>query len=108
MHGVGWETLRSIRTVAGYPQPTVVAEQIEPDGTFPTVAFPNPEEPGAMDLAFETARRAGAELVLANDPDDDRLAVAIPDGDAAGGVRRRSGTEGRLSPGWGPARGGVR
>lgn len=104
MHGVGWETLRSILTVAGYPQPTVVAEQIEPDGAFPTVAFPNPEEPGAMDLAFETARRADAELVLANDPDADRLAVAIPDGDAEGGWRRLSGNEVGLLLGWRAAR----
>jgi phosphomannomutase len=104
MHGVGWETLRSILTAAGYPQPTVVAEQIEPDGAFPTVAFPNPEEPGAMDLSFETARRAGAELVLANDPDADRLAVAIPDADAEGGWRRLSGNEVGLLLGWRAAR----
>ncbi len=93
MHGVGWETLRAILAAAGYPEPTVVAEQIEPDGSFPTVAFPNPEEPGAMDLAFETARAAGAELVLANDPDADRMAVAIPDASAEGGWRRLSGNE---------------
>ncbi|QEW02432.1 phospho-sugar mutase [Microbacterium lushaniae] len=93
MHGVGWETLRAILATAGYPEPTVVAEQIEPDGAFPTVAFPNPEEPGAMDLAFETARAVGAELVLANDPDADRMAVAIPDASADGGWRRLSGNE---------------
>ncbi len=60
------------------PAPTVVEAQIHPDGRFPTVAFPNPEEPGAMDLSFETARAVDAELIIANDPDADRLAVAIP------------------------------
>lgn len=100
MHGVGYETLARILETAGYPLPTVVAEQIEPDGRFPTVAFPNPEEPGAMDLAFETARAAGAEFVLANDPDADRLAVAIPDPAADGGWRRLTGNEVGLLLGW--------
>jgi phosphomannomutase len=104
MHGVGWETLQRILDTAGYPAPTVVDAQIAPDGTFPTVAFPNPEEPGAMDLAFETARAAGAELVLANDPDADRLAVAIPDGEAEGGWRRLSGNDVGLLLGWRAAR----
>ncbi|WP_292831335.1 phospho-sugar mutase [Microbacterium sp.] len=100
MHGVGYETLARVLTTAGYPLPTVVEPQIEPDGRFPTVAFPNPEEPGAMDLAFETARAAGAEFVLANDPDADRLAVAIPDPAADGGWRRLSGNEVGLLLGW--------
>ncbi|MFJ6653153.1 phospho-sugar mutase [Microbacterium sp. NPDC091313] len=100
MHGVGWETLSRILDAAGYPHPTVVAAQIAPDGAFPTVAFPNPEEPGAMDLAFETARQEGAELILANDPDADRLAVAIPDDEAEGGWRRLSGNEVGLLLGW--------
>ena len=90
MHGVGWETLSRILEVAGYPAPEPVSEQLEPDGAFPTVAFPNPEEPGAMDLAFETARAADAELVIANDPDADRLAVAVPD---AAGRRRLAATQ---------------
>jgi phosphomannomutase len=81
-----------------------VADQIAPDGRFPTVAFPNPEEPGAMDLAFETARAAGAELILANDPDADRLAVAIPDAAAPGGWRRLTGNEVGLLLGWRAAR----
>ncbi|MCM3697599.1 phospho-sugar mutase [Microbacterium oleivorans] len=104
MHGVGHETLARILETAGYPAPTVVADQIAPDGRFPTVAFPNPEEPGAMDLAFETARVAGAELILANDPDADRLAVAIPDAAAPGGWRRLTGNEVGLLLGWRAAR----
>ncbi len=104
MHGVGHETLSRILETAGYPAPTVVADQIEPDGRFPTVAFPNPEEPGAMDLSFEAARAAGAELILANDPDADRLAVAIPDAAAPGGWRRLTGNEIGLLLGWRAAR----
>ena len=104
MHGVGWETLSRIVEVAGYPAPVVVDEQIEPDGGFPTVAFPNPEEPGAMDLAFEAARSAGAELVIANDPDADRLAVALPDDQVEGGWRRLTGNEIGLLLGWRAAR----
>jgi len=104
MHGVGWETVSRVLESAGYPQPVVVEAQIQPDGRFPTVAFPNPEEPGAMDLAFETARAADAELVIANDPDADRLAVAIPDAETEGGWRRLSGNEIGLLLGWRAAR----
>ncbi|MFE6736779.1 phospho-sugar mutase [Microbacterium sp. NPDC057650] len=93
MHGVGWETFSRVVKKAGYPAPRVVEEQREPDPTFRTVSFPNPEEPGAMDLAFERARAADAEFVIANDPDADRLAVAIPDAAAAGGWRRLTGNE---------------
>ncbi|WP_347979282.1 phospho-sugar mutase [Microbacterium sp. ProA8] len=100
MHGVGWETLSRILDAAGYPAPVPVPAQLEPDGEFPTVAFPNPEEPGAMDLAFEAAREAGAELVIANDPDADRLAVALPDESAEGGWRRLTGNEVGLLLGW--------
>jgi phosphomannomutase len=85
MHGVGWQTARRVFETAGLPSPTLVSAQIEPDAAFPTVSFPNPEEPGAMDLAFETARSAGADLIDANDPDADRLAVAIPDASAEAG-----------------------
>ena len=100
MHGVGWETLRRVLETAGFDAPTLVAAQIEPDGRFPTVAFPNPEEPGAMDLSFEAARAAGADLVIANDPDADRLAIAIPDATEASGWRRLTGNEVGLLLGW--------
>ncbi len=100
LHGVGWEVSQKVFRAAGLGEPTVVAEQIAPDGAFPTVAFPNPEEPGAMDLAFATARAAGAELIIANDPDADRLAVAVPDSAAPEGWRRLSGNEVGALLGW--------
>jgi len=78
LHGVGGEVIRQVVTAAGFPEPQAVPEQAEPDPAFPTVAFPNPEEPGAIDLALELARGTGADLVLANDPDADRCAVAVP------------------------------
>ena len=78
MHGVGGATLLAAFQRAGLPTPAVVPEQQQPDGTFPTVAFPNPEEPGAMDLLMARAARSGALLALANDPDADRMAAAIP------------------------------
>lgn len=100
MHGVGWDTTRRVLEAAGFPLPTLVDAQIAPDPAFPTLAFPNPEEPGAMDLSWETAREAGAELVLANDPDADRLAVGIPDAGSPGGYRRLSGNEVGALLGW--------
>jgi len=78
MHGVGDALARRALARAGFDRVTSVAEQQHPDPDFPTVAFPNPEEKGAMDLAFALAEKQDADLVLANDPDADRLAVAVP------------------------------
>lgn len=93
MHGVGWEIFQRVLQAAGYPLPKTVDEQLQPDPAFPTVDFPNPEEPGALDLSFERARKSGAELIIAHDPDADRLAVAIPDPLRAGGWRRLTGND---------------
>jgi phosphomannomutase len=79
MHGVGTETVKLVFNQAGFSSLITVDEQCTPDPDFPTVAFPNPEEPGAIDLALKKARDFGAELVIANDPDADRCAAAIND-----------------------------
>ncbi len=79
MHGVAGALMLRAMARAGFAPPHVVAKQAEPDPDFPTVAFPNPEEPGALDLALADARRLGADLVVASDPDGDRLAVAVPE-----------------------------
>jgi phosphomannomutase len=105
MHGVGWETAHRVFLDAGLGEPIVVERQIHPDAAFPTVAFPNPEEPGAMDLTFATARETDAELVIANDPDADRLAVGIPGAD---GWERLSGNEVGALLGWRAAERGAR
>ncbi|MCX4643551.1 phospho-sugar mutase [Streptomyces sp. NPDC055059] len=81
MHGVGKDTLLAAFARAGFPEPVLVTEQADPDPDFPTVAFPNPEEPGAMDLSFAAARTADPDLIIANDPDADRCAVAVKDGE---------------------------
>ena len=93
MHGVAGRLMLEAIARAGFAPPHVVAAQADPDPDFPTVAFPNPEEPGALDLALAEARRLGADLVLASDPDGDRLAVAVPDPQASGGWRRLTGDQ---------------
>jgi phosphomannomutase len=91
MHGVGTETLESVFRKAGFPELILVTEQAKPDPDFPTVAFPNPEEPGAIDLALSKAREVSADLVIANDPDADRCAAAV--NDPNGGWRMLRGDE---------------
>jgi phosphomannomutase len=101
MHGVGFETASRVFAAAGLGEAIVVEEQRDPDAAFPTVAFPNPEEPGALDLALAKAETVEADLVVANDPDADRLAIAIPD---VAGWRRLSGNEVGALLGWAAAR----
>lgn len=93
MHGVGGAVALAALRRAGFADVHPVPEQAEPDPDFPTVAFPNPEEPGALDLALGLAREVGADLVIANDPDADRCSAAIPDPAAAGGWRQLTGDE---------------
>lgn len=81
LHGVGADLAERVADRLGFPAPVMVPEQAEPDPDFPTVRFPNPEEPGAMDLALVRTADAGADVVIANDPDADRCAVAVPDPD---------------------------
>lgn len=97
MHGVGGHTLHTVLTRAGFPEPIHVTEQFEPDPNFPTVTFPNPEEPGAMDLALEAATKHQPDIVIANDPDADRCAIAIP---TASGYRMLTGDEVGSLLGW--------
>ena len=79
MHGVGTEVLTKVFAQAGFQPPILVTEQANPDPDFPTVAFPNPEEPGAIDMSIALAKKVNADLVIANDPDADRCAAAIKD-----------------------------
>jgi phosphomannomutase len=78
LHGVGTETIKRVFAASGFSALLAVDEQAEPDGAFPTVAFPNPEEPGALDLALALAEQSKADLIIANDPDADRCSVAVP------------------------------
>jgi phosphomannomutase len=91
MHGVGTRTLLSVFDKAKFTTPILVTEQSEPDPDFPTVAFPNPEEPGAIDLAIKLATKENADLVIANDPDADRCAIAAKD--SSGNWRMLRGDE---------------
>lgn len=84
MHGVGGRLFLEAAESAGFPAPHVVPEQEQPDAAFPTVAFPNPEEPGAMDLALDLAAAIDADLVIAHDPDADRCAVGVRDREGHG------------------------
>jgi phosphomannomutase len=79
LHGVGHATVSEAFTRAGFDEPRAVDEQASPDPNFPTVTFPNPEEPGAIDLALDRARLSGCDIVIANDPDADRCAAAVVD-----------------------------
>ncbi|MGW1340053.1 phospho-sugar mutase [Kribbella sp. NPDC002412] len=93
LHGVGRSLVEDAVVRAGFAVPSVVASQADPDPDFPTVSFPNPEEPGAIDAALELARSMDADIAVANDPDADRCAVAVPDAGAAGGWRMLRGDE---------------
>jgi phosphomannomutase len=93
LHGVAGRLALRAFEQAGFSAPDVVAAQMEPDPEFPTVRFPNPEEPGTLDLALAQARRSGADLIIANDPDGDRLAVGVPDADVPGGWRILTGDQ---------------
>ncbi|HEY0470640.1 MAG TPA: phospho-sugar mutase [Kribbella sp.] len=93
LHGVGRALVEKAVQRAGFAVPAVVASQADPDPDFPTVSFPNPEEPGAIDAALDLARSEGADLAVANDPDADRCAVAVPDPAADGGWRMLRGDE---------------
>lgn len=93
MHGVGGTTVMQALDRAGFHDVHLVPDQAEPDPAFPTVAFPNPEEPGALDLAFACAREIDADVIIANDPDADRCAAAVPDSGAENGGRMLRGDE---------------
>lgn len=90
MHGVGWGTIEPLFARAGSEALITVDEQLQPNGDFPTVAFPNPEEPGALDLAMKLASDYNADLIIANDPDADRVALALP---TANGWQRLTGDQ---------------
>ena len=87
MHGVGRDQVVGVLAQAGFPPLHIVAAQADPDPDFPTVAFPNPEEPGALDLALAEAARVKPDVLIASDPDADRLGAAIPDGDGYRALR---------------------
>ncbi len=100
MHGVGGDTFLAVLEAAGLQTPALVDEQFTPDPLFPTVAFPNPEEKGALDLAFARAREVNADLIIAHDPDADRLAVALPDSSSPAGYSSLTGNQVGAILGW--------
>lgn len=100
LHGVGANLTEQAFANLGLPKLITVDEQNTPDPGFPTVAFPNPEEEGALDLAFKLARTENANLIIAHDPDADRLAIALPDADSETGYRRLTGNQLGLLLGW--------
>ncbi len=101
LHGVGGKLFMELAVKAGFPEPIKVVQQFEPDPAFPTVVFPNPEEPGAIDLSIETAIANNADIVIANDPDADRCAVAIPTTEDKSNWRMLHGDEvGALLASW--------
>ncbi len=100
LHGVGRDVLVEALRRSGFPEPYVVPSQGDPDPDFPTVAFPNPEEAGAIDAALDAAREQDADVVLANDPDADRCAVAVADAGSDGGWRMLTGDEVGVLLGW--------
>ncbi len=100
LHGVGAETFMALLDAAGFARPNVVEEQVMPDPDFPTVIFPNPEEEGALDLAYTKGRSVDAQLILAHDPDADRLAVAIQDKSQNSGYRMLTGNQLGAILGW--------
>jgi phosphomannomutase len=105
MHGVGGAVWLRVLAEAGFAEPVLVREQFDPDAAFPTVAFPNPEEPGAMDLGLAVAEREHCDILIANDPDADRCAVAVPGPD---GWRLLTGDETGSLLGWWIAAGNRR
>ncbi len=105
MHGVGGQLFLRVLEEAGFPEPVIVEAQFSPDPDFPTVPFPNPEEPGAMDLALAAAAGADCDVVIAHDPDADRCAVGVPTAD---GWRMLSGDEVGWLLGWWIAAGNRR
>ncbi|HCG54891.1 MULTISPECIES: phospho-sugar mutase [Brevibacterium] len=93
LHGVGASVAEAALARTGFTNVHPVPSQQAPDPDFPTVAFPNPEEAGALDESYALAKEVGAELIIANDPDADRFSAAIPDASLAAGYRQLSGDE---------------
>jgi len=100
LHGVGSDTFMAVLDAAGFPRPHTVEEQDRPDAAFPTVSFPNPEEKGALDLAYTKGQSVDADLIVAHDPDADRLAVAIRDTSRDCGYRMFTGNQLGAILGW--------